>query len=378
MKFTLLILQSLFITLPFVSSSAADTQQQTITSTLESSKIDWHANASELEQVLVDSFWNKDWHQFDESTTSRGFQYWPQAHAMDVLIDAYDRTGNEKYRTYFDQWYDGIKIGNQGSYFNPYNDDMAWIGITMTKLYQRTHQKKFLDTSLYLWDHIICNWNTQYAGGGVSWKVDMPWAKHACINGPSAVLAMQLYDITKEEKYLDWADKIYLWTRAHLFNRSSGAVYDHINGRTSHLDTRTFTYNQGLFMEAGVLLYQVKQKQFYLHDAIKAANYTMTSPKTIAEYLPVIRNEGAGDAALFKGIFMRYLVDLIQEKDLNPTQRDTFTTFMIYNATVAWKEVSKSKPYLFTSDWQKSAGADTTCNAQVAGSTLIESVCRIL
>jgi len=261
---------------------------------------------------------------------------------MDVLIDAYDRTGDDSYLSYFDQWYDGIKIGNQGSYFNPYNDDMAWIGITMTKIYQRTRSKKFLDTSLYLWKHIICNWNTQYAGGGVAWKVDSPWSKNACINGPSAVLAMQLYSITQDKEYLEWADKIYLWTRAHLFNRSTGAVYDHINGRTLQLGKRTFTYNP------------------------------------LAKGMDILKDEGAGDAALFKGIFMRYLVDLIKEENLDSTHRDQFQAFMIHNAEIAWTGVSKSAPYFFSPDWQKPAGDATTCNAQVSGSTLLESVCRVL
>lgn len=350
----------------------------TFSSSSVSAQIDWHARTAQLERVFVDSFWNKDWHQFDESTTSRHFQYWPQAHAMDVLIDAYDRTGDDSYLSYFDQWYDGIKIGNQGSYFNPYNDDMAWIGITMTKIYQRTRSKKFLDTSLYLWKHIICNWNTQYAGGGVAWKVDSPWSKNACINGPSAVLAMQLYSITQDKEYLEWADKIYLWTRAHLFNRSTGAVYDHINGRTLQLGKRTFTYNQGLFMEAGVRLYQVRKKQFYLDDAIKAANYTITSTHTLAKGMDILKDEGAGDAALFKGIFMRYLVDLIKEENLDSTHRDQFQAFMIHNAEIAWTGVSKSAPYFFSPDWQKPAGDATTCNAQVSGSTLLESVCRVL
>lgn len=377
MKSTLFTLLAFFIVIPLIPTLAANHQEEIISLKLESVQIDWHECATELERVLVDSFWNKDWHEFDESTTSRRFQYWPQAHAMDVLIDAYDRTGDKTYFTYFDEWYEGIKIGNLGSYFNPYNDDMAWIGVTMTKIYQRTHDKKFLETSFYLWDNIICNWNN-YAGGGISWKVDIPWSKNACINAPAAVLAIQLYDITEDKKYLNWADKIYLWTRAHLFNRSTGAVYDNINGRTLELGTVTYTYNQGLFVGAGVRLYQVKKKQFYLDDARKAASYTMTSSNTLAKGTNILRNEGSGDPGLFKGIFMRYLVDLILEKDLDKSYRIAFKNFIMYNAEVAWKEVSKSKPYFFTPDWQKPAGHKTTCNAQVSGSTLIESVCRIL
>ena len=36
---------------------------------------------------------------------------------MDVMIDAYNRTGDSKYSDLFDKWYVGIKAKNGGSYW---------------------------------------------------------------------------------------------------------------------------------------------------------------------------------------------------------------------------------------------------------------------
>lgn len=34
--------------------------------------------------------------------------YWPQAHAMDVLVDAYMRTGKSYYKELFPLWWEGM------------------------------------------------------------------------------------------------------------------------------------------------------------------------------------------------------------------------------------------------------------------------------
>lgn len=340
-------------------------------------EVNWNEAAASLESTLIDTFWDTNRHVFNESTTSNGFQYWPQAHAMDIVIDAYDRTKDEKYIPYFSEWYEGIKSANGWRYYNDYNDDMAWIAITLTKLYQRTEDQKYLTTAVELWERIVSYWNTDYLDGGVAWHKDQPWAKNACINGPASFLSMQLYSITKDEKYLNWAEKIYLWTKGHLFNTSTGAVYDGFDGRENVLDKTALTYNQALFMASGLRLYKAKNNMSYLMDARRTAVYTISSNETLDLGNNILRHEGDGDGALFKGIFMRYLVEMIEEDALSESYRTTFKNFMIHNAQVAWKGVKDNNPTFFSPGWDKAAGENTSCNAQVAGTTLIEAVCKV-
>src|SRR5690606_11076236 len=178
--------------------------------------------------------------------------YWPNAHAMDELIDAYIRTKDEKYKDYFNKWYEGIKVKNGNTYYNVFYDDMEWNALTMLRLYQVTNEEKYLNTVKELWTDIAGGWNTDYAAGGVAWKKDMLYSKNACSNGPASILAARLYNITQDESYKEWAERIYDWQKNTLYERSTGAVYDNINGETNVIGTFALTYNQGTFLGTAV------------------------------------------------------------------------------------------------------------------------------
>ena len=48
----------------------------------------------------------------------------------------------------------------------------------------------------------------------------------------------------------------------------------------------------------------------------------------------LLRDEGDGDGGLFKGIFMRYYVQLIMEPNLDPIYKKKFITFFNNNAEI--------------------------------------------
>src|SRR5659263_26131 len=69
--------------------------------------IDWNAAADSSSSTLINSFWNASEKYFNSNNSGlKDFQYWPQAHALDVMIDAYSRNNNSTYKTTIDQWYD--------------------------------------------------------------------------------------------------------------------------------------------------------------------------------------------------------------------------------------------------------------------------------
>ena len=67
--------------------------------------IDWDAAADSSSVTLIDRFWNTEENYFNYGNDGsiKDFHYWPQAHAMDVMIDAYNRTGDSKYSDLFEQ-----------------------------------------------------------------------------------------------------------------------------------------------------------------------------------------------------------------------------------------------------------------------------------
>lgn len=283
---------------------------------------DWQAAADQSTAALIDYFWNADRGYFNEQSgtaSGDGWNYWPQAHAMDVVVDAYRRTGDAAYRTMMDSW---------------------------------------------------------YAGGGLAWKHTQPWSKNACSNAPGSLLTLRLYAVEGADDDLAWAKKVYDWTRENLFNPATVAVYDNINGTTGDINTVSLTYNQGTFMASALLLYRITGDEIYLKDARRAANYCISS--CIDTSNNVLRNEGEGDGALFKGIFMRYFVDLIKEPALDQSFRNKFVTFLNNNAATAWtKGIADKRQILYGPDWTQGPQGFTSLNAQTSGATLMEAKLRL-
>jgi len=335
--------------------------------------IDWNDAANQSTDALIGQFWNADgYFNYGSNGTDVGFQYWPNAHAMDVLIDAYIRTKDEKYKDYFNKWYEGVKVKNGHTYYNVFYDDMEWNALTMLRLYQVTNEEKYLNTVKELWTDIAGGWNTDYAEGGVAWKKDMLYSKNACSNGPASILAARLYNITQDESYKEWAEKIYDWQKNTLYERSTGAVYDNINGQTNVISSVALTYNQGTFLGTAVELYRITGDEVYLNDAQKIANYTLT--KCIDQSNNILRNEGTGDNALFKGIFIRYFLMLLEEQHLNSAYRNKFETFFKNNAISIWTKGCYPQTLLFGPAWNEPPVGEAQLTAQASACMAIEAM----
>lgn len=338
---------------------------------------DYTQAADSATNALINKFWNKDGNYFNYGNDDRdmSFHYWPNAHAMDVVIDAYLRTNDTKYSAYFDKWYAGVKVKNGNKYKNDYVDDMEWNALTMLRLYNITKDQKYLDTVLELWGYISSVW-TEDAGGGITWctSSSVEFSKNACSNGPAAILAARLYNLTGEEEYLDWAKKIYNWEKEVLVDSSIGKVMDNIIVSTSKISTVALTYNEGTYLGAGVELYKITKDPVFLNDAKKVAVYTITA---LANSNNVLRDEGSGDNGLFKGIFIRYFMDLIDLQDLDSAHKNKFIVFLNNNAYTLWNNgVYKDGEYidnlLFGTSWDTAPVGSTQLTSQASGCMLME------
>ncbi|MDP4183966.1 MAG: glycoside hydrolase family 76 protein [Bacteroidota bacterium] len=332
--------------------------------------IDWSAAADSSTTSLINNFWNPTAHYFNAATSGSDFEYWPQAHGLDVLTDAYLRTNDAKYKTYFDQWYTGVQAGNGGSFFNVYYDDMEWNALALLRTYAVTKDDKFKTAAQTVWTDIQTGWNTN-GGGGVSWKKDQPWSKNACSNGPACILAARLFQLFGDTADKDWALKIYDWEKNILFDPSTGAVDDNLNTQTGVISNYISTYNQGTFIGSAVELYNITGDKSYLNDAIKAANYTINSLTSNR----ILNTEGPKDLALFKGIFIRYFTELIQCKGLDRATKDRFVLFLKFNANKLWRSGMNKNYVTCTSDWTTAPNflSETELKAQESGCMLIEA-----
>jgi predicted alpha-1,6-mannanase (GH76 family) len=349
----------------------------------------WANAADSAVTRFLSAFWHNTNQYFrmgftPPSTQASGFQYWPQAHALDVVIDAYIRTGNSIYSDYYTKWFTGVKAGNGAKWSNVYIDDMEWIVLTMLRMYETSFNETYLTTARQIYDDwIITQWSDTPGGGGILWCTSTTPSKNACSNGPAGIIACKLYDLVTDpvakEKYKADAVRIYAWLKAVLINTN----YDVLDNIGSGAASGTaLSYNMGTVLGTAHGLFKITGSQTYLDDAVKlATRATNTGCSTYDNATGLLRSEGAGtgDAGLFKGIFIRYFVKLINDTNVDKAKRQQFYNFMVHNATTLWtKGVHKEGDYqcLFGDNWAVACAQSGSvgCQGDVSGCTLLEAM----
>lgn len=362
----------LFLLSIIVLSQACSKNDTPATPDTEKYSINWSAAADSSSSSFVQLYWNGADNYFNYNNTGqKDFNYWPQAHALDVLTDAYTRTNQNIYKTTISLWYDGVKKKNGNTFLNEFYDDMEWNALAMLRAYNATQDLRFKNSVLEVWKDIQTGWNNN-AGGGVSWKKDQPYSKNACSNGPACILAARLFQQFGDASNKEWALKIYGWEKENLFNPANGAVYDNIDSRTGTVQSSwIFTYNQGTFLGSAIELYKITGEKGYLNDAIKAADYTLNNLVDSNDRL--LKSEGNGDGGLFKGVFIRYFAQLILVPDLDAATKKRYVNFFKLNAETLWRTGTNKQSVLYGTYWKTKPGSSSELTTQTSGAMLIEA-----
>ena len=161
-------------------------------------------------------------------------------------------------------------------------DDNIHIARVYMEGYQITGDQTYLDKAKELIKFVLeMAWHTQINSstgqeiGGLGWgEGNVIDALFTCTNAPGAVMCAEMYNLTKDQYYLDWAIKIYDWTVEYL--RFNNGVYT--DGRSCMMiDDGTYvitdiagtahTYNSGFPISGGAELYQITGDEKYLQDA---------------------------------------------------------------------------------------------------------------
>lgn len=338
----------------------------------------WSEIANDVSLTLLDKFWHPSGNYFTETNFHPNFNYWPQAHALDVLVDAYIRTEDQRYKDYMDDWFQGVRRENGNTFLNEFYDDMAWNALAMLRVNDHTGDEKFLEEAKKIWEDIKKGWNDTM-GGGIAWRKSMPYYKNTPINAPATILAVRLYRKFDNPEDLEWGKKIYRWLYETLYNKETGWVYDGINSENDgkRNETWKFTYNQGTFIGASLELYQVTKEKDYRDNALKAADYTL-SDNTLTNFSDnLLRDEHGGDGGLFKGVFVRYFTGLILSDIPDQSDRDRYVRYLKHNAEILWTEGTDKNMLLFGSYWKNKPGSETDLTIQLSGTMLMEAMARI-
>jgi predicted alpha-1,6-mannanase (GH76 family) len=335
----------------------------------------WAQIADSSTQGLIGNFWNQEKYFNENSAGKVNFNYWPNAHALDVLTDAYIRKNDPAIKSRMDDLLVGMKVKNGGSYINHFYDDMEWMNLACLRAFEATGDTRYKDVAILLWNDIKGGWDEVW-GGGIHWNKDKSKNyKNTPANAPACIIACRMYGITQNPDDIAWAKKIYDWQKSVLVDPVSGLVWDGINQDGSGQVTKNwnFTYNQGVFIGAGVELYKLTGQNIYIADALKTANNTLGGVFTNGN---ILKDEGAGDGGLFKGVLVRYLMLLITDGSISSTDVTKYASFLQLNAETLWLKGTTRPQVLFNKDWTTMA-ASSDLTTQLSGAMVIEAAARL-
>ncbi|WP_274365731.1 glycoside hydrolase family 76 protein [Paenibacillus thermotolerans] len=338
---------------------------------------EWGLKAGQAEQAqssLNELFWNEETNLFRNkyqcSNCNGQFHYWWQAHAIDTLIDGYERTGDHAYIDRAAALFDGVTSRNSGI-TNHFYDDMLWMGLALLRLSEITQDERHEHAVFELWEDVKTGWNDRQ-GGGIAWNKSQLGYKNTPSNAPAVILAARLYQKYGNEEDMEWAKKIYAWEKSTLVDPASGLVWDGINrtGDGSIDKNWRFTYNQGTFIGASVELYRATGDPAYLTAAARTAE---TTRNLFANRDGVIQENGAGDAGLFKGILVRYLKELF----MADASRVHAAFMILKSAESAWNEAGTGGGVLFGSSWSNAPSVPVDLSQQLSGVMLMEQAAAV-
>lgn len=292
-------------------------------------------------------FYDKDFGvYYASSAREKRAAIWTQAIYWDMVMNAYQRTKDQKYLTLIEDIYQGA--GRQYANYDWSNtvewfiyDDIMWWVISFARAYEITGEEKYLAHSKSGFDRV---WNglpgvddgaydPERGGLYWGWKPDQR-GKTACINYPAVIAAMTLYNITGSEDYLNNALEVYQWSRETLFDKQDGKVGDHqVPGNPTNWTTNL--YNQATCIGSAMMLYNKTGEKTYLNDAILAANY---SRDKMSDSDGMIYYKTGIEQGIYTAIFSQYIVRLIEDG-----KQPQYLPWLRYNINTAWGNRDKAR-----------------------------------
>jgi len=194
-------------------------------------------------------------------------------------------------------------------------------------------------------------------GGGIAWHegyISNPDDPNAIIgmssSGYTALLALKLYQITENDEYYAFGNRVYDWLRSNLKNSADDIYWNDVNMTTCGVNQDLYTYNTGVMMQVEIALYEITERENHLQEAKNLANGAYTIFTRLFEgdrFFP--ERDPWFHVKLLQGYLDLY------KYDENAGQ---FIDIFIHNANHAW-ENARNDFDLFYEDWTgNEAGRD--------------------
>lgn len=306
---------------------------------------------------------------------------WCQPVYWDMAMNAYKLAKTTKdskkakiYKTLCRKIFEGNKAQYAGFDFDDNNentgwfiyDDIMWWTISLARAYELFGDEEYLELSEKSFHRVwygspkvgdVGSYDAERGGMFWQWQpiqnpVPHKWndGKMACINFPTVVAALTLYNNVPEKRntsggklkeyelakadYLARGKEIYQWGVENLMDPESGKIADSRHGE-GNPNWKTHIYNQATFIGASVLLYKATHNADYLKNAILAADYSVHQMSAEHGVLPF---ENGIEQGIYTAIFAQYMAMLVY--DCGQTQ---YLPFLQKNIAMGWENRDRTR-----------------------------------
>ncbi|MES2923595.1 MAG: glycoside hydrolase family 76 protein [Verrucomicrobiota bacterium] len=199
-----------------------------------------------------------------------------------------------------------------------YYDDNAWLVLALADVFEVSKDQKYLARSAAAFRFVMSGEDDKL-GGGLYWREEFRTSKNTCTNAPAIVSALRLYQLTKDDKQLETAKRVYAWTNSHLQDQD-GLYWDAIN-LEGRVNKRKYSYNTALMIRANCLFHAITGEARYLDEAKRVA--------MAAEKFWVSENGAVSDSGKFAHLLMESLLAVYQQ-DKDPHWTETVERTLVY------------------------------------------------
>jgi uncharacterized protein YyaL (SSP411 family) len=199
-----------------------------------------------------------------------------------------------------------------------YYDDNAWLVLALSEIAEISKNPQYLDRAVATFRFVMSGEDDKL-GGGLYWREVQRSSKNTCTNAPAIVSALRLYQLKKEDEYLQIAKRLYAWTNSHLQDKD-GLYWDNIrlDGRVSR---QKYTYNTALMIRANCLFHRITGESRYLKEAQRVA---------LAADQKWVRENGAiADSGRFAHLLVESFLAVYQE-DQDPRWTRSVEKSLVY------------------------------------------------
>jgi predicted alpha-1,6-mannanase (GH76 family) len=260
--------------------------------------------------------------------------WWNAANALTALIGYTRCTADQSYRgvvaTTFRAAQGGLR-GHRG-FINAFFDDNGWWALAWVAAYDLTADRRYLEAAQAIFAHNRGGWDGT-CGGGLWWNSDRRY-KNAITSELFLTLAARLAQrVPGDRQYLEWALRTWEWLHGSGMIGPDGLVNDGLTAGCANNGGTTWTYNQGVILGGLAALCELTGEAGYLRQGEVIADAALRHLAGPAGILaePCEPSGCDGDQAQFKGIFVRYLDEL-----LRLSGKPAYRAFILANAGSVW------------------------------------------